>query len=318
MWLIAVLSAVIIIFILDLTIKHSPSLRKIGEEPLSSPISEASGEKTQSKGGDAPGTKQQKSGSVSHLPWEKDRDFAEAQKRSQCGTCLAAYQTVLPDPLPGEEENVHLGARLLCGTVVLPGRIFSQNAAIGPYSQARGFRAGPTYVGTRLITTTGGGVCKIASTLYNVAVQSNLPIVERHAHSMPVPYVPYGQDATVSYGNKDLKFKNDTDHPIMIWAQGIDNVLYIAFYGQKPPPRIEWQHEFVQRYKSDTIYQTNRQIPQGDQRITVEGMDGGIVRSWIKIYRDSTHWSLKSMGLSYYSPLPRVVEKGGLSPAIAD
>ena len=37
---------------------------------------------------------------------------------------------------------------------------------------------------------------------YNVAVLSNLKIIERHNHSMPVPYVPYGQDATVAYGSK--------------------------------------------------------------------------------------------------------------------
>jgi hypothetical protein len=111
---------------------------------------------------------------------------------------------VLKDPLPGEESNVHLAAKILSGAIVNPGEIFSQNERIGPYSESRGFQKGPTYNGSKLSTTIGGGVCKIASTLYNAAILSNLPIVERHPHGMPVPYVPYGQDATVSYGKIDF------------------------------------------------------------------------------------------------------------------
>ena len=35
-------------------------------------------------------------------------------------------------------------------------------------------------------------------------------ILERTNHSMPVSYVPLGQDATVNYNVIDLKFKNNT------------------------------------------------------------------------------------------------------------
>ncbi|HWP98062.1 MAG TPA: VanW family protein [Syntrophomonadaceae bacterium] len=315
---ITTMGVLIVIFILGVAIKHSPGIRKIQNKSPLPPISQNTTGEAQAKGGEGQSQNQSASGPISQLPWNNDKVFLEAQERNQAKVCLGAYQTVLPDPLPGEEENVHLGARLLSGTVVLPGQIFSQNAAIGPYSEERGFRAGPTYVGSQLKTTTGGGVCKLASTLYNVAVLSNLSIIERHAHSMPVPYVPYGQDATVSYGSKDFKFRNDTNFPVLIWAQGIDNVLYIAFYGQIQPPRIEWQHEFIERYKSSTLYRTNKLIHQGDQKVAMEGMDGGVVRSSIKIFSDSSHWTMKTMGLSYYSPLPRVVEKGGMTPAISE
>ena len=54
---------------------------------------------------------------------------------------------------------------------------------------------------------TGGGACKIATSLYNLVVLTNQEVIERHNHSMPINYVPYGQDATVAYGVKDLNLK---------------------------------------------------------------------------------------------------------------
>lgn len=256
------------------------------------------------------GAKANASGPVNQVPWEKDQKFQEAQKKNQAFKQMAAFRTVLQDPLPGEEENVHLAARLLTGTVVQPGMIFSQNNAIGPYSKARGFQEGPLYIGTRLSKTIGGGVCKIASTLYNVAVLSNLEVVERYAHGMPVPYVPYGQDATVSYGAKDFRFKNNTAAPILIWAQGIDNTLYIAFYSKQAAPRVEWHHKVLRSQKADVIYRYNEDLPAGAERIAVKGMDGALIDSWVTIYERNGTSRNKALGLSNYLPLPEVVERG--------
>jgi len=249
------------------------------------------------------------SGPCREMPWEKDREFIKARLRNDTNVFLGGYRTVLRDPLPGEEYNVHLAAALLCGIVVKPGEVFSQNEAIGPYTEDKGFEKGPTYIGTTLTTTIGGGVCKVASTLYNVAVLSNLKIVERHNHSMPVPYVPYGQDATVSYGTKDLKFKNDTGSNIMIWAQGIDNVLYIAFYGSQPGPDVQWEHEVLEIRKAPVLYKENPALGTGVENLLLEGMDGAVVKSWIII---STKNSVekKYMGKSDYKPMPHVIERG--------
>lgn len=249
------------------------------------------------------------SGPTTELPWKEDREFIKARLRNDTNVLLGGYRTVLKDPLPGEEYNVHLAASLLAGTVIKPKAIFSQNQTIGPYTEEKGFEKGPTYIGTTLTTTIGGGVCKIASTLYNVAVLSNLKIVERHNHSMPVPYVPYGQDATVSFGSKDIKFRNDTGSDIMIWAQGIDNVLYMAFYGCQPGPSIEWTHEVLEIRKASIQYKINPMLEAGEQRLLLEGMDGAVVKSWITIStRNSVN--VKYMGVSDYKPMSHLMEKG--------
>lgn len=249
------------------------------------------------------------SGPTRDMPWESDREFIKARLRNDTNVLLGGYRTVLKDPLPGEEYNVHLAAALLAGTIIKPEGIFSQNSTIGPYTQEKGFEKGPTYFGTTLTTTIGGGVCKIASTLYNVAVLSNMKIVERHNHSMPVPYVPYGQDATVAFGVKDIRFRNGTASDVMIWAQGIDNVLYMAFYGKQPGPAVEWTHEVVEVRKAPVQYKINSRLGADEERLLLEGMDGAIVKSWITI-SSGNHVSVKYMGVSDYKPMPHLVEKG--------
>ena len=249
------------------------------------------------------------SGPESRMPWIVESRFEEAVARNKTYVMLGGYKTVLKDPLPGEEYNVHLAAEMLAGIVVKPGSIFSQNTAIGPYTENRGFREGPTYVGTMVTTTVGGGVCKVASTLYNVAVLSNVKIVERHNHTMPVPYVPYGQDATVSYGNKDFRFMNTTGSDILIWAKGVDNVLYIAFYGSKPAPAVEWIHEVLETAKAPVMYRINTSLGEDEERLLMEGMDGAVVRSWVRI-GEGENAQLKYMGLSRYQPMPHLFEKG--------
>lgn len=251
-----------------------------------------------------------KSGQVDEVPWSSDQKFKAAQQKNQTFKQLAAFRTVLIDPLPGEEENVHLAARMLAGTVVQPGAVFSQNTSIGPYTKKRGFQEGPVYIGGTLSKTTGGGVCKIASTLYNVTVFSDLQVVERHEHNMPVPYVPYGQDATVSYGTNDFKWRNNTADPVLIWAEGIDNILYMAFYSRHAAPKVEWHHQVISSQKTDVIYKNTKELPAGSTRVDVKGMDRAVIDSWVTIRAANGTVREKSMGRSSYKPLPQVVERG--------
>ncbi|MGE5379910.1 MAG: VanW family protein [Methylocystaceae bacterium] len=282
------------------SINQKPTLKGAETSTNSSPHKKASSEPTLLV----------KSGIPAVLPWENDQEFLAVQEKVDARILMASFCTVLKDPLPGEESNVHLGAQYLKGTVVAPGEIFSQNRKIGPYSWGRGFRMGPAYLGSSVKTCVGGGVCKIASTLYNVTVLSNLPIIERYPHRMPVPYVPYGQDATVSFGVKDYKFKNTTNAPLLIWAQGVDNRLYMAFYGQSQPPQVEWHHQWLRTYQTRKVYRANYQLPKGEERVVVEGMDGGVIKSWVTLTQANGTSMIKQLGKSYYDPLPYLIEVG--------
>ena len=247
------------------------------------------------------------------LPWQDNSKFQEAVQKQETPVLMAAYRASLPDPIMAEGYNIGLAAQQLAGTVVKPNETFSQNQTLGPYIESKGYKAGPTYSGNQLITTVGGGVCKIASMLYNVVTFCDLKVVTRSAHSMTVPYVPPGQDATVYYGCRDFCFLNDSGVPLLIWAQKEGDTLYMAFYGHKKAPPIVWHHKIIKENKLWTERKYNPALPEGQENIVTQGQDGLAVRSWVTIEEPEGELVVKNKGISYYNPSPRVVEYGPLS-----
>lgn len=246
---------------------------------------------------------------VGALPWESQTEFIERQVALGAVNRLAGFETKLPDPLPGEEENVRLAARLLAGRTVEPGQTFSLVQIIGPFNRTRGYQKGPVYVGSEVRTGTGGGVCKIATTLYNVVILSNLPIVERRNHGMLVPYVPAGQDATINSEHPDLRFRNDRKGPLLIWSSTVGTTLYIAIYGAEKAPIVSWGHQVSDVKVFPTVYRTNAALPSGSERTIVPGAEGMTVKSWVDIVYADSRREKRELGTDQYRPMPRVIER---------
>jgi vancomycin resistance protein YoaR len=147
---------------------------------------------------------------------------------------LGSQFTTYFDPSnPGRRTNIALAAKLVDGTIVQPGAVFSLNAAMGPRSVNRGFDFAPVIAGDGVLRQgVGGGICQYATTLYNAVFFAGLPVVERHAHGLLIAHYPVGRDATVSWGGPDFKFKNDTPGPVMIrsWVEG--GALTVALVGK--------------------------------------------------------------------------------------
>lgn len=120
----------------------------------------------------------------------------------------------------------------LAGTIIAPNEEFSYNTTCGPYNEANGFGKATIFVGNEEVQDYGGGVCQLSSTLYNAVKDLNIDITERHNHSKKVYYVPDGQDATVSYGSLDFKFKNLNNYSLLVEAkssaESVDVYIYKA------------------------------------------------------------------------------------------
>ena len=64
-------------------------------------------------------------------------------------------------------------------------------------------------------------------------MRADLEVTERWCHRYTVAYCPDGEDATVSYGSKDFKFKNNTDYPIKLKASLDGSYVNVNIYGTK-------------------------------------------------------------------------------------
>ena len=127
--------------------------------------------------------------------------------------------------------NLKLACKALNGTLVRPGETFSYNAALGQRTEAKGYKPAGAYAAGKSVETIGGGICQVSSTLYYACLKADLEIVERTAHGFTVSYLPYGMDATVSWGSLDFKFKNNTDYPIRIEAWVSDGQVHVKLIG---------------------------------------------------------------------------------------
>ncbi len=144
---------------------------------------------------------------------------------------LGSYHTYIGRGGGGRVTNIVAGAANINYYLLAPGEIFSFNGAVGPVTYERGFRMAPVISGGQIIPGIGGGLCQIASTLYNAVLTAELEVVERTPHSRPVGYVPRGKDATVST-YIDFKFRNDSSKFILIKSSTAGGMINIKLMGQ--------------------------------------------------------------------------------------
>jgi vancomycin resistance protein YoaR len=118
--------------------------------------------------------------------------------------------------------NIWLPAKIIDGTVLMPGQRFEWWSRIGPVTSARGFGPGGFIAGDHTDPTgaLGGGMCSSSTTLFNAALRAGLQMGARSNHKYYIYRYPLGLDATVSKnrygGGQTMSFTNDMDHPIVI------------------------------------------------------------------------------------------------------
>jgi len=189
---------------------------------------------------------------------------------------LATYSSNYSASNVSRSHNVALSSQLISNTVLAPGDVFSYNDTVGPRTAARGFREAGVYVGNKVEQGIGGGICQVSSTLFNTVVLSDLKIVYRTNHSLPVSYVPLGRDATVSYGSIDFKFSNSTNAPIKIVASASNGKNVVSIYGTKQHPgrTIEITTECTGTYAPKVKTVEDPELAVGVVEVDEEGSKG--------------------------------------------
>lgn len=127
--------------------------------------------------------------------------------------------------------NLILAANKINGLVLMPGETFSYNKIVGERTISAGYKEAPIYVEGRVENGVGGGICQIATTLYNAVLYANLEIVERSNHQFVPSYANASRDATVVYGAIDFKFKNNRDYPIKITCSVANGIANFKIFG---------------------------------------------------------------------------------------
>lgn len=113
----------------------------------------------------------------------------------------------------GKVQNLRVALRHLHRAQIPEAGTFSFWKQIGQATRRRGYVEGRLLREGCLIPAVGGGLCQLSNALYDVALQADLPIAERWAHSRIVPgsAASWERDATVAWNYIDLRFRPEQD-----------------------------------------------------------------------------------------------------------
>lgn len=80
----------------------------------------------------------------------------------------------------------------------------------------------------------GGGVCQVATTVFNSVYESGLPINERHNHTLSSSSYPAGRDAAIAYPTLDLIWENSTSSDILLTTSYSSYSVTVDLIGEDP------------------------------------------------------------------------------------
>lgn len=165
-------------------------------------------------------------------------------------------------------ENIHRMADIVRGTVVEPGKTFSVNGVVGRRTRAKGFVADGTIVDGELVDEVGGGVSQFATTTFNAAFFAGLDITEYKPHSYYISRYPMGREATLYYPSLDLKFRNTTDHGILVHTSYTDTSITVSLFGNNGGQTVRVEHGKPYNYRSPgTQHRHNPDLAPGTRRV---------------------------------------------------
>jgi len=179
---------------------------------------------------------------------------------------LGTFSTDYSDSAEGRKANLKVGSGNLNGTVLMPGESCSTSQTMQRRTPENGYQLATEYLDGENVEAYGGGVCQVATTLYNALLRAEIQIDKRYNHSMLVSYVDPSFDSAISWGTKDLVFTNNLDHPIYIAASANGYTLTFSIYGTEYRPenrKIKFRSVIIERIASEDILKEDPLLPVG-------------------------------------------------------
>ena len=215
-------------------------------------------------------------------------------------------------------HNLTLASSSLNGILIKPGEVFSFNQTLGEVSPATGYQSAFVIKEGKTVLDDGGGVCQVSTTFFRAALNTGLPILERHPHSYRVSYYEQGGfgpglDATVWIPSVDLKIKNDTPGYILIqsFINPQEQSLTFEFYGTGDD-----RQAFISKPKiwstsppPPDIFQDDPTLPAGTVKQIERAVSGAKVSVDYKVTRNGETLQERTF-FSNYQPWQAVYLQG--------
>lgn len=226
---------------------------------------------------------------------------------------IVEFTTDYKSSVSGRAHNIEITAEVLHDWHLAPGEVFDYDKLINETESKHTYQEAPVILNGKFVPGIGGGICQVSSTLYNAALRAGLEIVERRNHSLPVAYLPLGQDATYAGGAINFRFKNTTGKHLIIRTEAKDRELTVKLFGTMDE-NIRYDVESV---TLDTLTPkvqetVNASLPAGKQVVVAGGKNGYVVDTYRLLYKDGELVSREKVSHDTYKAQPTLIERGPL------
>jgi len=239
-------------------------------------------------------------------------DKVKKNELSKIKEVIGSFTTKFDASNRARSENIRIAARKINGSLIMPGEVFSLSKVIGPVTVENGFKIAKVIVNNEFVDGVGGGLCQIATTMYNAVLMAQLKVVERVPHSALISYVPPGRDATIASGSIDFKFKNTTNAPIYLESYTSQNTVTINFYGKNTHKGevVKFESEVLEKVPYKKVYKNDPMLPKGVQKLSNKPQNGLKVKTYMLIYENGKLKEKKLLSIDYYKPVNAIILVG--------
>lgn len=235
------------------------------------------------------------------------------EELAQVTDLLGSFSTDFSTSGAGRAKNVTNGCSKINGTILYPGDSFDMAKTVSPFTQENGYELAGAYQNGTTVESFGGGICQVATTLYNAVIRAELEITMRFNHSMLVSYVQPSMDAAIAGDYKDLRFKNNLDAPVYIEGYCSGGVIYFNVYGKETRPanrELSFESETVSTTDPETKFNLDSSLAIGYWSVDQSAHTGCVAQLWKIVKVDGEQQSRNLFNKSNYQASPKIITIG--------
>jgi vancomycin resistance protein YoaR len=228
---------------------------------------------------------------------------------------ISYYTTSYGWSTPARANNVEVASGYVSNSLIAPGQIWSFNATSGDATIERGYQMSKVISGSEYVDEVGGGVCQVATTVFNAVFIAGYPIIDRANHGLVQWQYELGRDAAVFYPWLDMKWQNDSSSWIFLTVTCVDGFITCTLWGTDPGYRgviesgatLPGEEYATQRKPNDEMF-------IGDEKTVTQGKNGTITSVTRIVYDTNGNELRRGSWKSVYSPVTEVIEFGTKAP----
>ena len=222
---------------------------------------------------------------------------------------VSEYTTEYTANVENRNHNIHLAADLLNKSIVSAnGGRWSFHETAGDCNEEAGFKGASTIIDDEYVDEIGGGICQVATTVFNSVYEAGFPVVRRHNHSLYSAVYPAGRDSAVNWPDLDLIWENDTTSDVLLITSYTDSSVTVYLYGVSPQYTVttvvgDWE----EGEKHDEKKVTDETLDAGKSYVKTEGVDGSKITIYRTVKNNEGLVIREDSFTSVYSPKDEVI-----------